>query len=86
MPQQPTQQAPKRCYVLQLNVGADTFEDLVRQLNCAVEILEESGPGCQSVMGGSYCGHSILVEHDPDMTHDRYFELLDAWLEQERRS
>lgn len=70
---------PKRCYQLKINVGGDTWEDVIWQLKDLVDHVIDHGPECQMVSGGCNAGWNIEVEHRPDMTNAKYFEALGNW-------
>lgn len=67
---------PNRAHTLKLNLQADTEQDLIyaiRQL--FIDFREE---GLRSgVSGSSSVGYIAEYIHDPEMTHDKYFELLE---------
>ena len=79
-----TPKQPKRCYTLHLNVGGDTWEDVIRSLREATDHIEEHGKECRMASGGVSAGYSVVVENRPEMTSARYFEELDAWQEYQR--
>lgn len=71
--------APRRAHQLAVQVGADTVEDLAWSLRRLAEGVErgELTRGCS---GGPSCGWTYEYRHDPEMTHERYFAEVDAYL------
>lgn len=78
--------APRRAYELTLCISADTWDNAVAEMRRVVEHVEEHGPGCNSISGGSSTGHIVEIEHRPEMTAGRYREELRAWSERQRES
>lgn len=78
--QDETPERPHRAYTLSIEIGGDTWEDVMSDLRHIVSHLRDHGEKCSSVMGGPSCGHTIGVRIDPEMTHERYFEMLDTYL------
>lgn len=79
---------PQRRYQLELNLGADSWNDLLRgihqleiDLSRLPPIRTELGHDYLAATGGPDYGASIKIKFDPDMTHEKYFELLDQWLD-----
>lgn len=76
-------EAPKRAIELTLKVSADTWNDVRHRLFDYEEMIRRDGgisPGC---MGGPSSGDIRKVTLNPDMTHERYFELLGVWLDEQ---
>lgn len=71
---------PRRAAEIDVRVGANNWDDAVRELKWTVEHVEDHGPSCQSVSGGPSGNHIVTVYQDPTMTHERYFEELDKYL------
>lgn len=69
----------KRRYSAEITLGADDLP-LLRTLlvNLLIDLdrLPDNAQGYESVSGGYAGDHSIILRFDPEMTHDRYFELL----------
>ena len=65
---------PKRCYDITVRVGADTWEDAARELERVALHVVDHGPECNQVSGGPDSGSWVHIDHNPEMTHDRYFE------------
>jgi hypothetical protein len=82
----------KRTYQLQLTMGADTLQDLRGMLNTLCYDLAkiEDGGGIdpakpyEAISGGYGGNHSMTLEFRPDVTHDSYFEQLEAHLAEKR--
>jgi len=73
----------KRAHSLALAIGADTKDDLVAELHHIAERVARDDLTIGG-MGGPSCGYTYAYHHDPDMTHDRYFELIDIELAEAR--
>lgn len=73
----------KRAHSLIMKVEADTKDDLVRELKHVIWRIR-AGEITKGVMGGYSASNIYSYCIDPDITHDTYFEQIDAWLEQER--
>ena len=71
---------PRRRYTLTIEIGADTWDDVIHDLRHTARHVEDHGPACQSVMGGPSGGHIVTVLHNPEMTHDRYMAELETYL------
>lgn len=71
---------PRRRYTLQIEIGADTWDAVIGDLHYLAGHIEQHGPACSGVMGGSDVGHTVTAIEDPQQTHERYFEQLDAWI------
>lgn len=75
----------RRRWNLTLDLGADDYTELLRELRRFVDEIEiehsdEPGAGWNSACGGCSSGYSALFRFDPTMTHDRYFELIEQRL------
>lgn len=73
-------EAPHRAYEITIRVGADNWEKAARAIEFAAHHLIDHGPECKSCMGGPDSNHTIEIAHDPEMTHERYFEKVHQWL------
>lgn len=79
-----------RRYQLTLKLGADTIDDLDGALNTVqfdVSVLIDKqylNRNYHSVSGGPTRDWTLDIAFDPDMTHDRHFEQIKAYLEQKR--
>ncbi len=72
---------PRRAYSVQIEIGADDWPALVRELARLADHIEAHGPDCKQVSGGYDTGSTVRVEHRPEMTHDKYVEELNTYLE-----
>lgn len=73
-----TPPAPQRAYHLTIDVGADTFADLIDLLHHIEYTLHA---GSTNVTSGGYASGGMWhLAHDPAMTHDRYAAECTAWL------
>ena len=80
-PEKTQGERPQRCYTLDISIGADDWQGVVDDLRHLTSHIEDCGPKCSSVMGGSSSGYTVTVTHRPDMTHDKYFEELNKYLD-----
>lgn len=76
--------APKRRFEVKLTISGDEWPDVLTQLDHAVMLLADRGPGCISCAGGLTAGHMIDVRFDPTMTAGRYREELSLYLKAAR--
>lgn len=65
---------PHRAFEIELKVTGDTWKDVVYELNRIIDEVKEHGQDCKLVSGGYSSGGYVLINHDPNMTHDKYFE------------
>lgn len=74
---------PNRAYTLTLKVGADTRHDLALILeHLAIEVSADRLT--EGVSGGYSTGFTYKLEVDESMTHDRYFEELNRYLDAQK--
>lgn len=71
--------APRRRYVLKLEMGADTLDDLIADvahvsLRLAMDDMTVGG------LGGPSSGYSYNFSVDESVTRESYFEAIEAWL------
>lgn len=76
---------PERAYTINIKVSADDWEACIAELNFIVDHVIEHGEICSSVSGGYSTGHIVNIEHDPEMTHEKYFELSKQWMNETRK-
>lgn len=77
-------EAPKRRFEVEIHVSGDIWADVIDTLRDLLPHIEEHGPSCDSVSGGPSRGHWVRVTERPEMTHERYHEQLDAYLDELR--
>ncbi len=63
---------PQRASTLPVKIGGDTWQDVLAELERIADHVPECGPKCQLVSGGVSCGSLVTVEHDPEMTSERF--------------
>jgi hypothetical protein len=75
-----SEELPQRAFVLELKVGADTRDDLIGVLR---QLEYEIGADklTEGVSGGYSSGYSYKLTVDESMTHDRYTDELDRYME-----
>lgn len=78
---------PRRRYRLELTIDADdlqTLTDTLDNIAYGLQMLDTDASGdltddYDSVLGGSSRGYVLTVKVDRAMTHDGYFEAINAW-------
>lgn len=70
---------PRRAHSITITAGADTFEGLIAELKQIIFDLQRGS--YNSVSGGSSTNHIVEYVTDPEMTHDRYMELIDEFIQ-----
>lgn len=78
-PAEPAAEAPRRRYEILLKLGGDDWDAALRILRRTAEHIEDHGPECSLCEGGYDSGGYVHITHDPDMTHDKYVEAIEAW-------
>lgn len=72
--------APRRAFVFELKIGADTRNDLIgalRQLEFEIGAEQLT----EGTSGGYSSGYTYKLDVDESITHDGYFDALDRYLE-----
>lgn len=72
--------AIKRAHTFTVTIGADTEDALAGALRCLETAFALGKISRQGISGGSSFDWAYEYEVDPAMTHDRYFELINAEL------
>ena len=76
----PDPDIPRRRLRLQLDLGADTLNDLYHALVSIADDLDHNGVEERDQTTGGYTsGHHLTLTCDPDQTGDQYREQLEAW-------
>lgn len=70
---------PHRAWTMTLKVGADSELELERALLSIATDFSMGGLRSTFASGGPGAGWSGETKHDPSMTHERYFEAIEAW-------
>jgi hypothetical protein len=73
------EEVPKRRYEITVRVGADDWDSAMMLLRDFCEHIPEHGEKCSLVSGGPTAGGSVMIEHRPEVTHDRYFAQVEEW-------
>lgn len=76
---------PRRAWVMELKIGADTPEEIERALEQIATAFAMGGLRSGFCSGGCASGWSGHTSHDPEMTHERYFEDIAAMRAKEKR-
>lgn len=71
---------PHRAYELDIHIGGDSWEDVLRHLQDLAHHIPDHGLECNSTSGGYSANHTVHVAHRPEMNHDRYFDDLSEYL------
>ena len=71
---------PKRRFEITITAGADEWEALVHELKESAFHVADHGLECSSVSGGPSSHHTVTIHHNPEQTHEKYFEELDVYL------
>ena len=72
----------KRMFHIEISCGADSLKDLefaldniIQQINkCAMDYFSCNKKPYVSVSGGYSSGWNLELSHNPEMTHDKYFD------------
>lgn len=72
-------QPPRRAHEIILQAGADTAERLAAELRLFADRVER-GEITTGAIGGPDAGTMYSYVHRPEMTHERFFRDLNAWL------
>lgn len=75
---------PRRTFELRIHIGADDWDTAMRALQDLADHIPAHGQACDMCSGGPDSGYWVQVIHDPEQTHERYFEQLDVYLEARR--
>lgn len=74
---------PERRFVFKLNLGADDRRAIIGALR-HIEFLISSEQMTTGCSGGYDCGYDYELRENPEMTHDRFFNELQAYLDAKR--
>lgn len=72
-----------RAHTLASVIGADTAADLAYALRALADDIQ-CGRLTTGVTGSPSVGYHYAYRHDPAMTHDAYFAMVNARIEQEK--
>lgn len=76
-------ESPKRRFTMTLEVGADTYEDLLTAVENMVLGLRLNHADLDHnhgmISGSPVAGYVCDIRVDPAMTHERYFELVEVY-------
>ena len=79
-----SQNPPERRCVLEIKIGADDPERLITLLEDILFNFRTGGGPRSMVSGGPDGNYAVSYREDQTMTHDIYFEQIDAWLKEHR--
>ena len=71
---------PQRAHTLEFKIGADTKEDIIAAIRNLLFDLDAYGLR-DCVSGSPSSGYSLTYSHDPEMTHEKYFQAIEEWRE-----
>lgn len=72
---------PKRAYTMTLTIGGNSKEDVAHALkNICTDMLIGQMNGPNGCSGSPSVGYHYEIEECPEMTAERYFTELDAYL------
>lgn len=71
--------APRRAYVLELKIGADSRNDLIGALR-QLEFLIEAEELTAGVSGGYGSGYTYKLDVDESITHESYMAAIEQFL------
>lgn len=80
-----TTEAPRRAYVLTLEIGADSRDELCAALR-QLEFQVHADQLTSGVSGGPGSGYTYNLIVDESITHDSYFAAVDAWLDEQKEA
>lgn len=75
---------PKRCFEVTIKIGADSWDDVIAEIDHLHYYIEVTGPSCRSVSGSPSSNHSVSIDHQPEMTHEIYHQQLKSFIEEMR--
>lgn len=75
-----TMEKPHRAHEFICIAAGDTRERLADELRSLADRLERGEITSEGCVGGSSAGSQYSYKHDPEMTHAKYFENINAWL------
>lgn len=84
--------APRRRWVLDLKLGADTFEDMCRALdNLERELrmrpgIPDGGGRREMCSGGPDSGYHATLSEDQSVSHTSYFAAVEEFISKRRKS
>lgn len=76
--------SPERAVIVTITIGGDSDADVIGAIRGIAHDYWDREMVGSCVSGSPSCGYTITVRRNPEMTHERYFEEVDAWLERTR--
>lgn len=77
-------EAPRRKYKVAIIIEADEPKGIVSALSFLEFYYASKGPGRNMTHGGPDYGINCVDNEDPNQTHERFFEQVEAWLAERR--
>ncbi len=77
---------PERKHVVAIKIGADDWESVLAAVREILYLLESEGQGRDCVSGGPDYGYWVIDKVNPHMTHERYFDDIEKWREEQRKA
>lgn len=82
-------EVPKRRYEMVFTIGADGYQEMLSAMQNFIRFMEREYTGLaqnhHGVSGGPDSGYSYDITFNPEMNHERYFEELNAYLDEKRK-
>ena len=77
-----SEEHPKRRHIITIEIGADTWEDVIDVLDQIAFDIAKHEPGTVRIDSGApHFGYSVREEFYPEQTHDNYIEEIHKYLE-----
>ena len=75
----------ERRHEVAIRIGADSWQDVLWALHHLEFIFSSEGPGHDLTSGGYSFSIIALDKTNEDVTHDSYFQEVEAWLDERRK-
>jgi hypothetical protein len=76
---------PVMAHSLLLEVEADNVKELANVLHRIAKDLALNGPTESVICGGYDYGYMLKYKHDPEMTHDKFYAELEAFMDWQKQ-
>jgi len=76
---------PERKYVLSLELGADSIDDIYNELNHIIYTLQTHPNEERHIASGGYhSGFDLKLRHNEGQTHDNYIDQLNQYIKDKK--
>lgn len=75
----------QRHHEVAIRIGGDTWKDVIASLRHLEYVFETEGPGRNLTSGGYGSGMIAVDVINEEVTHDSYFEEIEAWIQARRK-